>query len=65
MNVAIFWDIAPLSPYMDQCFVRKYHLLLQLRKTVKQETSVQQLIFDPEDGGDTSETPVHIQATRL
>jgi hypothetical protein len=52
MNVAIFWDIAPCSPYVKRCFGGTYHFLLQGRKSAKQETSVQ-----PEES-------VHILTTR-
>jgi hypothetical protein len=37
MNVAIFWDI---PPYANRRFVGTYHLHLQGRKSVEQETSV-------------------------
>jgi hypothetical protein len=61
MNVAIFWDIAPCSPYVDRRFGGTYYLHLQGQKAAKQKTSVQQVvrlvlwfltrqIFDPEDG---------------
>jgi hypothetical protein len=43
MNVAIFWDIAPCSPYVNRCFGGTYHLRLQDRKSAEQETSVQQV----------------------
>jgi hypothetical protein len=42
MNVAIFWDIAPCSPYVNQRFGGTYHLYLQGKKSAEQETSVQQ-----------------------
>jgi hypothetical protein len=32
MNVAIFWDIAPCSRYVNRCFGGTYHLHLQGRK---------------------------------
>jgi hypothetical protein len=56
MNVAIFWDLAPCSPYVNRRFGGTYHLHLQGRKSLRQETSDQQvagLIFDCEHGGDT------------
>jgi hypothetical protein len=46
MNLAILWDTAPYNLYVNRCFRGTYHLHLQSRKSV-------QLIFDPEDGGDT------------
>jgi hypothetical protein len=59
-DVAIYWGIAPCSPYVNDRFGGTYHLHLQGRKSAQQETSVQQvtgwflvrLIFDPEDLGD-------------
>jgi hypothetical protein len=63
MKIAIFWDIPPCSPYLNQRFGGMYHLHLQGRKSAEQETSVRAggyprwvvalLIFDPEDGGNT------------
>jgi hypothetical protein len=38
MNVAIFWDTAPCSPYMNRCFVGMYHRYLQDRTLAEQET---------------------------
>jgi hypothetical protein len=49
MKVAIFWDIAPCSPYMNQCFGGTYILLSYLLAC----WVLAQLIFDPEDVGDT------------
>jgi hypothetical protein len=43
MNVAIFWDIEPCSPYVDRRFGGTYHLHFQGRKSADQETSVQQM----------------------
>jgi hypothetical protein len=42
MKVAIFWDIAPCSPYVNQRL--GWHLLARWFRA--------RLIFDPEDGGD-------------
>jgi hypothetical protein len=63
MNVAIFWDIAPCSSYVNQCFGGKYHLHLQCWILSEEETNLRQetghvwclvpLIFDPEYGGDS------------
>jgi hypothetical protein len=33
-KVAIFWNKAPCSPYMNQRFGRRYHFHLQGRKSV-------------------------------
>jgi hypothetical protein len=41
MNVAILCDIVPRSSYVDQRFGGMYHLHLQCRKLVEQETSMQ------------------------
>jgi hypothetical protein len=35
MKVAIYWDIAPSIPYMDQRFGEMYHLHLQDRNQPK------------------------------
>jgi hypothetical protein len=51
MNPAIFWDIAPFSPYVNQCFGGTYHFHLQGRKSAEHETSVHQAT-GPEDEGD-------------
>jgi hypothetical protein len=40
MKVAILWDIAPCSPYMNERFGGTYHLHFQGRKSADQETSV-------------------------
>jgi hypothetical protein len=40
MNVVIFWDIAPCSPFVNQRFRRTYDLHLQGKKSAEQETSV-------------------------
>jgi hypothetical protein len=70
MKVSIFWDIAPCSPYMKRRFGGCISSL-QGRKRAEEKTSVQQvarqnLIFDPENGGDTSsETSVYIPTTLL
>jgi hypothetical protein len=40
MNVAIFWDIAPCSPYLNRRFGGKYHPHLQGRTAADQEISV-------------------------
>jgi hypothetical protein len=56
MEVAILWDRAPCSWYVNRRFGRTHHLHLQGGESVEQETSVQQVaeavIFEPEDGGD-------------
>jgi hypothetical protein len=43
INVAIFWDIAPYSPYVTRRFGGTYQLRLQGRKSGEQESSVQQV----------------------
>jgi hypothetical protein len=66
MNVMIFWDTAPCSPYANRRFRGKYYLHLQGKKSAEQETSLQQvdrnllprsflsrLILESEDGGGT------------
>jgi hypothetical protein len=40
MNVAIFWNMAPCSPYVNRRFEATYNLHLQGRKSAEQETSV-------------------------
>jgi hypothetical protein len=60
MNVAIFWDIAPCSPYVNRRFGETYHLHIQGRKTAAKGTSEQQMAsqkatqtsrrYIPEDG---------------
>jgi hypothetical protein len=40
MNVAIFWDITPYSPYANRRFGGTYQLHLRGRKSDKQEISV-------------------------
>jgi hypothetical protein len=52
-STAMFWDIAPCSPYVTQRFGRAYHLHLQGRKSAEQETCVQEMARYAEDGGDT------------
>jgi hypothetical protein len=42
-DVAIFWDIAPSTPYVNRRFGGTYHLHLQGRKSAEQETSMQQV----------------------
>jgi hypothetical protein len=39
MKTAIFWDIAPCSPYTNRRFGGTYHLHLQSRKSAEEETS--------------------------
>jgi hypothetical protein len=39
MNVAIFWDIEPCSPYVNRRFGGTYHLHLQVWKSAEQETA--------------------------
>jgi hypothetical protein len=41
MNVAILWDTAPSSPYVNRRFGGMYHLHVQCRKSAEQENSVQ------------------------
>jgi hypothetical protein len=43
MNVAIFRDVEPCSPYMNHHFGVKYNFHLQGRKSAEQETSLQQV----------------------
>jgi hypothetical protein len=68
LNFAIFWDIVPCSSYDNRNFERKHHLHLQVKKSAKQETSVQhvarlistlkmEVIL-------SSEASVHIRLTR-
>jgi hypothetical protein len=67
MNVAIFWDIAQCNPYMNRSFGGTYRLHLQSRKSVEQDTSLQQvgrLNFDPEkEVIRSSETSVNMRTT--
>jgi hypothetical protein len=53
MNVAIFWDIAPCSPYLNQRFEGTYQLHLEGKKSLPARCFIARLISDPEDGGDT------------
>jgi hypothetical protein len=39
--VAVFWDIAPCSPYMNRCFRGTYRLHRQGLNSAEQETSVE------------------------
>jgi hypothetical protein len=41
MDVAIFWNIAQCSPYVNRRFGETYHLHIQGRKLAEQETSLQ------------------------
>jgi hypothetical protein len=41
LNVAIFWDVAPCSPYVNWRFVGTYNLHLQGRKSAELENSAQ------------------------
>jgi hypothetical protein len=52
MTVAIFWDIASCSQYMNRRFGGLYRLHLQGKKLAEQETFAQQTmwIYIPEDG---------------
>jgi hypothetical protein len=54
MNVAIFWDVAQFSSYVNIRFGRTYHLQFHGRKSAEQETSVLHIRFTrcdiPEDG---------------
>jgi hypothetical protein len=38
-NVAIFWDIAPCTPYVNRRFGGTYHLHLQGRKSTEQDSA--------------------------
>jgi hypothetical protein len=40
MRIAIFWDIAPCSPYINLRFRGTYRIHLQDPKSAEQETSV-------------------------
>jgi hypothetical protein len=40
INIAIFWNRAPFSQYVNGNFGVTYHLHLQGRKSAKQETGV-------------------------
>jgi hypothetical protein len=40
MNVAIFWDKAPCSLYVNQHFGGMYHLFIQGKKSAEQEASM-------------------------
>jgi hypothetical protein len=51
MNIAVFWDIAPCSPYVNRRFGETYHLQLQDRKIRRARN--QRTVFDPDDGNDT------------
>jgi hypothetical protein len=52
MKVAIFWDIAPYSPYITRRFGGTYHLH-PYASYLKANWFLARLIFDPEAGGDT------------
>jgi hypothetical protein len=39
LKIAVFWDIVPCGSYMNQRLGGTYHLHLQGRKSVKEETS--------------------------
>jgi hypothetical protein len=43
IDVAIFWDIAPRSLYVNRCFGGMYHLHLQCLESTEQDPSIQQL----------------------
>jgi hypothetical protein len=56
MKVAILWDLAPCSPYINQGFGGKYHLHFQGRKSSEPSYLLArwflaQLIFCPEGAG--------------
>jgi hypothetical protein len=52
--VAIFWNIAPYSSYVNRRFGGTYHLHFQGRKSATCYTLDScSAIFDPEDGDDT------------
>jgi hypothetical protein len=67
-NVAIFWDIAPSSLYVNRRFRGTYHLHLLGRKSAQPSSAcwfLGRLIFNPEDVViRSSETSDHIQTTR-
>jgi hypothetical protein len=46
IKIAIFWDIAPCSLYMNRSFGGTYHLHLQGRKSAKQETSDSRSLYN-------------------
>jgi hypothetical protein len=43
INVAIFWDAAPCSSFVNRRFGTLYHLHLQRRKSAERENSLQQV----------------------
>jgi hypothetical protein len=45
INVAIFWDIQPCSPYVNRRFGGTYYLHLQGRKSAEQETSEHRVVI--------------------
>jgi hypothetical protein len=53
MKVAIFWDIAPCSPYVNRSFGGTFHLHLHGRKSAEQRVA------------GSSKTSVHIRTTWL
>jgi hypothetical protein len=40
VNVAVFWEIAPCSLYVNRCFGGTYHVYLNGRKSAEQETGL-------------------------
>jgi hypothetical protein len=66
LNIAIFWDTSPYSPYVNRRFGGMHHLHLQGRKSAEQKTSLQQVFRQTLKLEDirSSETAVHIQTTR-
>jgi hypothetical protein len=57
MTLAIFWDTAPCSPNVNQCFGGMYHAHLQGRKSAEPDVSVMMGVIH------SSETSVHIWTT--
>jgi hypothetical protein len=53
LNVAIFWHIMPLSPYVNQRFGGTYHIHLQGRKSPAALWFLARPIFHPEDGSES------------
>jgi hypothetical protein len=43
LNVAIYWDLAQCSPYVNWCFEGRYNLHPKSWKSSKQEASMQQV----------------------
>jgi hypothetical protein len=43
VNIAIFWDTAPCSQFVNRRFGGTYHLHIQGKKSTEEEASVQQI----------------------